>query len=589
MGAEMEKIMDLFSFVTLFGGLAFFLYGMHTMSSGLEKMAGGKLEKVLKRMTATRFKSLILGAGITIAIQSSSAMTVMLVGLVNSGIMQLSQTVGVIMGSNIGTTLTAWILSLSGIQSTNIFIRMLKPESFAPIMALIGILLIMGSKKPRRKDVGNILVGFSILMYGMTLMSGSVSPLADMPEFSSILTAFTNPLLGVIVGMVFTGIIQSSAASVGILQALSLTGSVTYGMAVPIIMGQNIGTCVTSLISSIGVNKNAKRVAALHICFNLIGTAICLVVYYLVNAFTSLSFLETAINPAGIALSHSVFNVATTLLLLPFSNMLVKLAEKLIKDKDSVETYTFIDERLLNTPSFAISECNNMTVNMSFLAKKTVLKSISLLQTYSQKDADTVLKWEDELDKYEDKLGSFLVKLSSKNLSDADSRQTSKLLHTIGDFERLGDHAVNLLKVATELDEKAISFSPEATAELKVLIAALTDILELTTDAFERNDLSLASRVEPLEQVIDGLTSTMKTRHIERLQSGLCTIELGFILSDLLSNCERVSDHCSNIAVALIEVAQNSFDTHEYLNSVKSMDNLRFRESFNEYQLKYQL
>lgn len=589
MGAEMEKIMDLFSFVTLFGGLAFFLYGMHTMSSGLEKMAGGKLEKVLKRMTATRFKSLILGAGITIAIQSSSAMTVMLVGLVNSGIMQLSQTVGVIMGSNIGTTLTAWILSLSGIQSTNIFIRMLKPESFAPIMALIGILLIMGSKKPRRKDVGNILVGFSILMYGMTLMSGSVSPLADMPEFSSILTAFTNPLLGVIVGMVFTGIIQSSAASIGILQALSLTGSVTYGMAVPIIMGQNIGTCVTSLISSIGVNKNAKRVAALHICFNLIGTAICLVVYYLVNAFTSLSFLETAINPAGIALSHSVFNVATTLLLLPFSNMLVKLAEKLIKDKDSVETYTFIDERLLNTPSFAISECNNMTVNMSFLAKKTVLKSISLLQTYSQKDADTVLKWEDELDKYEDKLGSFLVKLSSKNLSDADSRQTSKLLHTIGDFERLGDHAVNLLKVATELDEKAISFSPEATAELKVLIAALTDILELTTDAFERNDLSLASRVEPLEQVIDGLTSTMKTRHIERLQSGLCTIELGFILSDLLSNCERVSDHCSNIAVALIEVAQNSFDTHEYLNSVKSMDNLRFRESFNEYQLKYQL
>ena len=579
--------MDLFSVITLLGGLAFFLYGMHVMSTGLEKMAGGKLERILKRMTSNPLKSLLLGAGITIAIQSSSAMTVMLVGLVNSGIMQLGQTVGVIMGSNIGTTLTAWILSLAGIESENIWIKLLKPENFAPIVALIGIILLMAAKEKKKKDIGVICIGFSVLMYGMELMSAAVSPIAEIPEFQHLLTAFKNPLLGVLVGAVFTGVIQSSAASVGILQALSMTGGITCSMAFPIIMGQNIGTCVTALLSSFGTNKNAKRVVVIHMSFNIIGTALCLLVFYGLNVLFRFPFMEAVINPLGIAAAHSVFNIVTTAILLPFSRMLVKLANAVIRDNSESESYTFLDERLLNTPSFAISECNNMTVKMAELARNTIFQSIKLISDYQEKDAETILKNEDKLDLFEDKLGTYLVKLSSKALSDADSKQVSKMLHTIGDFERLGDHAVNILNVAQEIHEKKMSFSDEAEKELRQLIPALKEILEITMTAFESDDVSLATRVEPLEQVIDYLIAEIKRNHIERLQTGKCTIEMGFVLSDMLTNFERVSDHCSNIAVAMIEVDRNSFGTHEYLSGVKSMNDEQFNTCFSAYCEKY--
>ena len=581
--------MDIFSVFTLCGGLAFFLYGMSVMSSGLEKVAGGKLEQMLKKMTSNAFKSLLLGAGITIAIQSSSAMTVMLVGLVNSGIMELSQTVGVIMGSNIGTTLTAWILSLAGIESDAVWLRMLKPESFAPIVAFIGILLIMVSKGDRRRSVGSIMVGFAVLMYGMELMSDSVSPLADMPQFSSILTAFTNPILGVVVGAVFTGVIQSSAASVAILQALSLTGSITYGMALPIIMGQNIGTCVTALLSSIGVNRNARRVAVVHISFNLIGTVVFLVLFFGTDIFFHFPFMDMGIDPVGIAMVHSVFNIATTLMLLPFSKQLVKIANVVIKDKAGDQKFTFVDSRLLATPSVAIAECNNKAVEMAQIAKETIVKALSLLDNYDPNVASEVKVNEDKLDLYEDKLGTTLVQLSSKALSDSDSRKVSKQLHTIGDFERIGDHAVNLWKAAEEIHEKGIRFSPQAEDEIRTLTSALKEILDITTQAFSLDDLRIAKQVEPLEQVIDCLIADIKSNHIARLQSGHCTIEMGFVLSDILTNCERVSDHCSNIAVAQIETEQNTYQAHEYLNGVKNAGNEDFQQAFDKYRAQYRL
>ena len=448
--------MDLFSLITLIGGLAFFLYGMHVMSSGLEKLAGGKLEKTLRKMTSNPFKSLLLGAGITIAIQSSSAMTVMLVGLVNSGIMQLGQTVGVIMGSNIGTTLTAWILSLSGIQSDVFWLRLLKPENFSPIFAMVGVTLIMASKSTRRKDVGSILVGFSVLMFGMNLMSSAVSPLADVPEFANLLIVFKNPLVGVLVGTVFTGIIQSSAASVGILQALSLTGGISYGMAIPIIMGQNIGTCVTALLSSIGVNKNAKRVAVVHISFNIIGTILCLSVFYGVNALFPLPFIDNPIDGVGIAAVHSIFNIVTTAVLLPFPKQLEKLANMVVREGHKDDRPTFLDELLLRTPSIAVNESRSMTVRMANLARTSVLQAVSLFDTFDHKAADQILENESTLDWFEDQLGTYLLKLSGKELSDADSRQVSKIFLTIGDFERLGDLAVNLAKTARELFDKRL-------------------------------------------------------------------------------------------------------------------------------------
>ena len=583
--------MTVFSVITLLGGLAFFLYGMHVMSSGLEKMSGSKLEKILKRATDNRFTALALGAGITIAIQSSSAMTVMLVGLVNSGIMKLGQTIGVIMGSNIGTTLTAWILSVAGIESDNILVNLLKPENFAPIFALVGIILVMMSKEKRKQDVGTIMLGFAVLMSGMTLMSDAMKPLADSPEFSSVLTSFYSlplaPLLGVAVGAIFTGIIQSSAASVGILQALSLTGNITFGMALPVIMGQNIGTCVTAIISSIGVNKNAKRVSVIHILFNLIGTAVFLILFYGLNLIFKFNFLNNAISPVGIAAVHSVFNIATTVILFPFAKSLEKMSTFIVRDSEHKEKYEFLDERLISTPSFAISECTNRTVKMAEIARDTIKDAISLFEKYSAKKVDRILKNEDELDMYEDKLGTYLVKISSKDVSDKDSRQISKMLHTIGDFERLGDHAVNILKSAQEVHEKGLSFSDKAKEDLRNLTNALIEIPDLTYDSFSTNDVEKASSVEPLEQVIDRLVAEVKTSHISRLQTGECTIEMGFVLSDLLNNYERVSDHCSNIAVTMIEVEQGSYDTHSYLNSVKDMSDEGFNNEYRKYKNKY--
>ena len=581
--------MDIFSLFTLCGGIAFFLYGMSLMSSRLEKLAGGRMEQLLKKMTSTPIKGLLLGAVITIAIQSSGAVTVMLVGLVNSGIIGLGQSIGIIMGSNVGTTLTAWILSLSGIDSDSVRLQLLKPENFSPLVALAGVILRTVYKTGRKHSAGSIMVGFAILMYGTTMMKNAVSPLADMPEFTSILTAFTNPFVGVAVGAVLTAVLHSSAASVGILQALSMTGGITYGMALPIIMGQNIGTCMTALMSSIGGNRNARRVSVIHVSFNLIGTSIGLLIFYGSGLFIHYAFMDWLINPAGIAVVHSIFNVATTLLLLPFTRQLERLAYLVVREDaaEKDEKKSFVDERLLNTPSVAIAECGVKTVEMARLAEETILRSLSLLGTYDEKVAEEVIRNEDRLDQYEDRLGTVLVHLSSRALSDEDSQNISKQLHTIGDFERIGDHAVNLLKTAQEIHEKNIQFSGTASDELQVLLAALVEILSVTTRAYAEGSLRLAARVEPLEQVIDGLVADIKSNHIARLQKGSCTIEMGFVLSDLLTNCERVSDHCSNIAVAQIETAQNLYQAHEYLNALKNAGDAAFRRNFDEYRQRF--
>ena len=579
--------MDIFSVFTLCGGLAFFLYGMTVMSKSLEKMAGGKLERMLKRMTSSPFKSLLLGAGITIAIQSSSAMTVMLVGLVNSGVMELRQTIGIIMGSNIGTTLTAWILSLTGIESENVFVNLLKPENFSPLIALAGILLIMGSKRQRRRDVGRIMMGFAILMYGMELMKDAVSPLADMPEFSSLLTAFNNPLLGVLVGAVFTGVIQSSAASVGILQALALTGSITYGMAIPIIMGQNIGTCVTALISSIGVNRNAKRVAVIHISFNVIGSAVCLLLFYGGDMIFHFSFLSYTVGALGIAVSHTVFNVFTTMLLLPFARQLEKLARRMIQGENKAEEFAFLDPRLLHTPGVAISECVAMCGRMGELAKENVRLALRQLDDYSASRETEILSNEDKLDIYEDRLGSYLVEISQHGVSMDDIRTVSRLLHAIGDFERIGDHSLNLQESAQELHEKGLQFSEVANAELGVLLRAMDAILEKSFAGFQDDSVEEAVEVEPLEETIDRLIEELRMRHIHRLQSGTCTIQLGFVYNDLLTNLERIGDHCSNIAVSVLEERDEKLDRHSYINELKDEGafNRLLKENLEKYRL----
>lgn len=577
------------SFVALFGGLAFFLYGMNVMSHGLETMAKGKLERSLKKAASNKFLALFVGAGITIAIQSSSALTVMLVGLVNSGLLEFGQTIGVLMGSNIGTTLTAWILSLAGIDGDTLWLQLLKPANFSLFFALIGVLLTMAGKKQSQKNTGNILLGFAILMFGMNLMSDSMKPLTELEGFTSLLTAFKNPLLAVAFGAVFTGIIQSSAASVGILQSLALNGGVTYGMAIPIIMGQNIGTCVTALISSIGVSRNAKKVAVVHLSFNIIGTAICLAAYYGANAIFNFAFNNQEITPFMIAIVHSIFNVVTTFILLPFTKQLEKLANAIIKDKETDKKQTFLDERIITVPAFAVSECNNRTLEMAEYAKTAITSAVGLIDNYNEDTVNNILACEDKLDYYEDKIGTYLVKISSHGLSESDSKKRFRMLHTIGDLERLGDHAVNLIKVSKEIKEKNIIFSDSAKAELKVLIDAINEILHLTFEAYSSTDPLLATKVEPLEQVIDGLIATVKARHIDRLQTGKCTIELGFVLSDILNNLERISDHCSNIAVAIIEVDHGEMDTHKYLNRIKYGGNASFSEHFDEFEIKYSL
>ena len=577
------------SFIALFGGLAFFLYGMNVMSHGLEKMAKGKLERSLKKAASNKFLALFVGAGITIAIQSSSALTVMLVGLVNSGLLEFGQTIGVLMGSNIGTTLTAWILSLAGIDGDALWLQLLKPSNFSLIFALVGVIMTMVSKQQKRRNIGNILLGFAILMFGMNLMSDSMEPLTELEGFKKLLIAFENPLLAVAFGAVCTGIIQSSAASVGILQSLAIQGSVSFGMAIPIVMGQNIGTCVTALLSSIGVSRNAKKVAVVHLSFNIIGTVVCLIAFYGANAIFDFAFVNSEISPLWIAVVHSIFNVVTTILLLPFTKQLEKLANLIIRDKDTDKAQTFLDERIITVPSFAVSECNSRALEMAEYAKTATFTALGLIGNYNEQDVEKVLECEEKIDMYEDKIGTYLVKISSHGMSESTSKKRFRILHTIDDLERLGDHAVNLIKVAREISDKKISFSGEAVKELAVVDAAIREILEITLEAYNSSDLALAKKVEPLEQVIDGLISTVKARHINRLQSGKCTIELGFILSDLLNNYERISDHCSNIAVAIIEVDHGEMDTHKYLQRVKHGGSKSFSENFDEYELKYSL
>ena len=582
--------MNIFSLFTLCGGLAFFLYGMTVMSKSLEKMAGGKLERLLKRMTSNPIKSLLLGAGITIAIQSSSAMTVMLVGLVNSGVMEIGQTIGIIMGSNIGTTLTAWLLSLTGIESENFFVNFLKPKNFSPLLALIGILLIMGSKRQRRRDVGRVMMGFSILMYGMELMSGAVSPLADMPGFTHFMTAFTNPFLGVLVGAAFTGIIQSSAASVGILQALAMTGSVTYGIAIPIIMGQNIGTTVTAMLSSIGTNKNARRAAVVHLLFNVIGVVVLLTVFCIVRAAFAPALLNESATMAGIAVTHSVFNILCTAMLLPAGGLLEKLACRIVPDDPQTqgEKTTELDERLLPTPSLALRQSRAVAREMADCAVRALNNALTVLDHNTPELAQSIRDDEELCDHYEDILGTYLVKLSTQKLGRDESEEATELLKTIGDFERISDHAVNILSSAEEMEQKGLTFSGSALNELAILTSAIREILSLSLKSFSSQDVALAQQVEPLEQVIDTLKEQMRTRHILRMQQGHCSIEAGFVLSDLLTDLERTSDHCSNIAGCVIDARAHNLNLHETLRQAKTADG-SFQQTYESYVEKYQL
>ena len=578
--------MDIFSLFTLCGGLAFFLYGITIMSSGLEKIAGGRLERILKKMTSNPIKSLVFGAGITAAIQSSSAVTVMLVGLVNSGIMKLSQAIGVIMGSNIGTTVTAWILSLSGIESSNFFVRLLKPESFSPLMALVGIIFIMASKNNKRKNVGAVLVGFAILMFGMEVMTDAMSPLADMPQFTHILTAFTNPILGVVVGTVVTAVIQSSAASIGILQALSMVGGMTYAMAIPIIMGQNIGTCVSAMLSSIGVNTNAKRVAAVHVLFNVIGVVICLSLFELGNVIFHFAFASSHISPFGIAVVHSIFNIVTTIILFPFTKMLERMAVRLVPDKKQKSKSVLLDERLLLAPTFAIAECYRQTIKMAELVEFNFINSTKMLKSFHAKKADQIRENEIKIDMYEDKLDSFLLKLSGKELTEEDNNRISQLLLVIGDYERIGDHAAYILKVAEKMKNDDRRLSNDAVEELKVIVKAVSEIFAMTLEVFRTDNTSLAQEVEPLEAVIKKIIRKVKNHHIQRLKDGLCTAELSFMFSDILNDFRRIAAHCGNIATSVMQLQDTTLDKHEYNHRNKGED-IQFVSRYEDYKSRY--
>lgn len=588
--------MDFFSFLTLFGGLAMFLYGMQVMGDGLAKVSGGKLERILENLTSSRIKAVLLGAGVTAVIQSSSATTVMVVGFVNSGIMKLSQAIGVIMGANIGTTATSWILSLSGIESNNFFLRLLKPSSFAPVLALIGVVFLLFTKSPRRKDIGTILVGFAVLMFGMETMSGAVKPLADVPEFTNLLLKFSNPILGMLAGMILTAVIQSSSASVGILQALCVTGAVRYSVALPIIMGQNIGTCVTALLSAIGANKNAKRAAMVHLYFNLIGTIVFMGAFYLLNMVFHFDFLNEAVGPANIAVIHSIFNITATVIWLPFSGLLEKLACLTIRDSKQDlsanledQEFMILESRFLEKPAFAVEQGRNAARKMAKESHQSLRLALSLVGNYEEEMADRVDKMESKVDRYEDELGTYLVKLSHKDLSEKDSHSVAIMLHCIGDFERISDHAVNIMESARELYEKGSAFSQKAMEELGVLSQAVEDIVQLTYDVFDKQDVKLAENIEPLEERIDELCQELKHRHVQRLQAGACTIEMGFVLSDITTSLERIADHCSNIGVCITQVREDLYDTHSHLDVVKNAPDDSFYHELEEVRRQYVL
>ena len=573
---------------TLMGGIAMFLYGMDLMGKSLEQTAGSKLQGILSTMTASPVRALLLGMAVTAVIQSSGATTVMAVGFVNSGLMELHQAIGVIMGANVGTTVTGWLLSLSGLEGDSVITQMLNPNAWSPILGFIGIWLYTFGKD-RRRGVGKIMLGFAILMTGMGIMSSAMSPLADEPWFMQLFLSFKNPVLGVVAGAVLTAVLQSSSASVGILQALCSTGAVTFSAAVPIIMGQNIGTTVTALISSAGANKNAKRTAFVHLYFNLIGTVVFLLGFYGLNAVIGFSFFNETANTFGIAIVHTVFNVVTTAILLPFNRVLERLAIMTVPDSptDSGEQHSLLDERLLTTPSVAVGRAMLVGGDMAEICRTALLQAMSTTRVWNDAIADEVTRKEDAVDHYEDVLGTYLVKLSAKHLSQDDNRTVNTLLHTIGDFERVSDHAVNLIKAAKEIRDKSIQFSEEALNDLSVLEAAVQDIVNRTVDAFQKNDVYAAKKIEPLEEVVDGLVREVKSRHIMRLQAGACSIEYGFVLDDLLTNYERIADHCSNIAVAMIEVSLDRFDTHEYLNAVKHGDDVKFERRYEKYRDRY--
>ena len=573
--------MDIFGILTMVGGLALFLYGMNTMGDGLVMLSGGKLEQVLERLTKKRIMALLLGALVTAVIQSSSATTVMVVGFVNSGIMKLTQAVGIIMGANIGTTITSWILSLTGISSGNVFIKLLKPSSFSPVLAAIGIICMMtGKDGSRKKTIGSILLGFAVLMFGMETMSGAVSPLKDNPTFTGMLTAFSNPILGMAAGAVLTAVIQSSSASVGILQALCMSGAVTYGTALPIIMGQNIGTCVTALISSIGASKNAKRAAFIHLYFNLIGTILFMAVFYFINHFVNFAFLSNTAGAAGIAVIHSLFNIGCAIVLFPFADKLVALSTFTVKNQTASEPEQILpeklaalDERFLDSPSFAIQLCKNAVIKMAEYSKKAILLAMEVQTEYSSEKVAEVIQLEQLVDQFEDSIGTYLVKLAGKDLSMDDSHLLSVLLHCISDFERISDHAINITEAVDKLQKQGLEFTSQGKHELDSLGIAIRDIMTMTQNAFSTGNTTTAADVEPLEEVIDDLVMEMKRRHIVRLRSGNCSMEAGLLLEDILTNYERVSDHCSNIAAALIEIQADELDMHRYIDvKIKGSD-----------------
>lgn len=580
--------MDIFDALTLIGGLSLFLFGMSIMGQALERRAGGQLRSLLERLTRGKLAGLLTGLGVTAVIQSSSATTVMVVGFVNSGLMTLKQAINIIMGANIGTTVTAWILSLAGIDSGNVFVKLLKPSSFTPVLALTGIIFYMFCKNAKKKDTGMILLGFATLMFGMETMSGAVSGLREVPAFQQMFVMFQNPVLGVLAGAVLTAVIQSSSASVGILQALAVTGQVSYGAAIPIIMGQNIGTCATAMLSSVGANRNAKRAALVHLSFNTIGTAVWLTVFCLLRAVLRPPLLEEPASLVGIAVAHSVFNVLCTLLMLPLSGFLERLVTALVPDASQPEAFTELDERLFATPSIALERCCTVAADMAETAASSLKEALSSLRDASPELAASIREKEDKTDHYEDILGTYLVKLSARQISAADSREAAKLLKLIGDFERIADHAVNILESAEELRKKEIRFTDTAKGELEVLSRAVSDILDLSLTAWRQNDLSAAASVEPLEQVIDQLKEQLRTRHILRLQKGDCTIDAGFTWLDLLTNLERTADHCSNIAGCVIDAAQDNMNLHQSLRDIRNGSE-EFQERYREYSRKYAL
>ncbi len=580
--------MDFFGLLTMVGGLCLFLFGMAIMGQALERRAGNKLRSLLSTLTSNKLAGLLTGLGVTAIIQSSSATTVMVVGFVNSGLMSLKQSISVIMGANIGTTVTSWILSLSGIASDSFFIKLLKPTSFTPILALIGIIYYMFSKSSKRKDTGMILLGFATLMFGMDTMSAAVKGLANVPAFQNLFLLFKNPILGMLAGAVLTAIIQSSSASVGILQALAITGQVSYGAAIPIIMGQNIGTCVTALISSVGANKNAKRAALVHLSFNVIGTIVLLAIFCIISWLLKPVVLDASASLFGIAVCHSIFNVLCTILLLPTAGILEKLAVRLVPDAKTPEVIEDLDERLLATPPMALARCRAVANIMSTQAMTALRKSLKCIDSYSRELAEEIHEIEEQTDQFEDKLGTYLVKLSAKPISEADNREAAMLLKSIGDFERISDHSVNLLEAIEEMHDKTFMFSKSAYNELGVLFEAVDEILQLTEKAFNDNDLNSAYMVEPLEQVIDKLKEEIRSRHIMRLQQGTCSIEAGFVWSDLLTNLERTSDHCSNIAGGIIDMSQRTMNIHQSLRTLKS-NSASFKEKFEKYSDKYSL